>query len=60
MEQWAYDNGIVFDPAKFEAICFSRKRNLFNLDIELPTSPFAQDPMVTRIVKPILKDSSMR
>lgn len=32
VEQWAYDNGMVFDPAKFEAIHFSRKLNLFNLD----------------------------
>ena len=40
-EQWAYDNGMVFDPAKFEAIQFSRKRNLLNLDIELPIPPFA-------------------
>lgn len=60
MEQWAYDNGMVFDLAKFEAIHFSRKRNLFNLDIELPAPLFAQDPMVIRIVKPTPKDASMR
>lgn len=60
VEQWAYDNGMVFDPAKFEAIHFSRKRNLLNLDIELPAPPFAQDPMVIRIVKPTPKDASMR
>lgn len=60
VEQWAYDNGMVFDPTKFEAIHFSRKRNPFNLDNKLPTLPFAQDPMVTRIVKPTPKDSSIR
>ena len=60
VEQWAYDNGMVFDPAKFEAIYFFRKRNLLNLDIELPTLPFAQDPMVTRFVKSTLKDFSIR
>lgn len=60
VEQWAYDNGMVFDPTKFEAIHFSRKRNPFNLDIKLPTLPIAQDPMVTRIVKPTPKDSSIR
>ena len=51
---------MVFDSAKFEAIHLSRKRNLLNLDIELPTNPFAQDSMVTRIVKPTPKDFSMR
>ena len=59
-EQWAYDNRIVFDPAKFEAIHFSWKRNLFNLNIELSIPPFAQDPMVTQIVKPTPKDFSIR
>lgn len=39
VNQWAYDNGIIFDPAKFEAIRFSQKRNLLNLDIELPAPP---------------------
>ena len=56
----AYDDGMVFDPAKFEAFHFSRKRNLLNLDIELPIPPFDQDPTVTRIVKPTPKNSSMR
>ena len=51
---------MVFDPAKFEAIHFSRKRNLLNLDIELPAPPFAQDSTVIRIVKPTSKDASMR
>lgn len=60
VEQWAYDNGMVFDPAKFKAIHFAHKRNLFNLDIELPAPPFAQDPTVICIVKPTPKEASMR
>ncbi len=60
VEQWAYDNGMVFDPVKFEAIYFSRKHNLLNLDIELSTPPFAQDPMITCIMKSTPKDSPMR
>ena len=60
VEQWAYDNEMIFDPAKFEAIHFSQKRNLLNLDIEWPTPPFAQDSVITRIVKSTPKDSSMR
>lgn len=55
VEQWAYDNEMVFDPAKFEAIHFTRKRNLLNLDIELPPPPFAQNLINIRIVKPIPK-----
>ncbi len=60
IEQLAYDNGMVFNPAKFETIYFSQKRNLQNLGIELLTPPFAQDLMVTQIVKPIPKGFSMR
>ncbi len=60
MEQWSNDNGMVFDLVKFEAIYFSRKRNFFNLDIEFSTPPFAQDPMVIRIVKTTPEDFSMR
>ncbi len=26
VEKWAYENGMVFDPAKFETVHFSRKR----------------------------------
>lgn len=37
-----------------------RKRNLLNLDIELPNPPFAQDQVITRTVKSTPKDSSMR
>lgn len=51
---------MVFDPAKFKAIRFFRKRNLLNLDIKLPALPFAQDLTVIRIVKPTPKDASMR
>lgn len=60
VEQWAYDNGMVFDPAKFKAIHFSHKRNFFNLDIELLAPPFTQDLTIIRIVKPTPKDTSMR
>lgn len=41
-------------------IYFSRKRNLPNLDVELPTPPFAQDSIDIRIVKPTPKNPSMR
>ncbi len=60
IEQRADDNGMVFDSAKFEAIYFFQKRNLLNLGIELPTPLFAQNLMVTRIVKPTPKVFSMR
>lgn len=60
MEQWVYNNGIVFNPVKFKAIYFSYKRNFFNQDIELPAPLFAQDLMVICIVKPTPKDASIR
>ena len=36
VETWATENGMVFDPAKFEAIHFSRKRNFPKPEIVLP------------------------
>ena len=56
----AYNNKMIFDLAKFEAIHFSQKRNLSNLDIKLLASPFAENLRILRIVKPIAKNSSMR
>ncbi len=60
VEKWAYDIGLIFDPAKFEAIHFSRRRNTPNPPIELPTPPFLQDQTMVRIVKPVTKTSAMR
>lgn len=51
---------MVFDPVKFEAIHITRKCNLPNLDIELLPTPFAQDLIDTRIVKPTPKNLSIR
>lgn len=60
VEKWAYENGLIFDPAKFEAIHFSRKRDTTNPPINLPPPPFLSDPETTRVVQPVSKTSSMR
>ena len=48
-----------FDPNKFEAIHFSRKRNFDNVNIQLPPSPGAPYNAEPRIVKPT-PNSAMR
>lgn len=60
VEKWAYENGLVFDPAKFEAIHFSRRRDTTNPPIELPPPPFLSDQRTIRVVQPVSKTSSMR
>ena len=60
VEQWAFDNGMSFDPNKFEAIHFSRKQNFDNVNIQLPPSPDAPYNAEPRIVKPTPKYSAMR
>lgn len=59
VEKWAYENGLIFDPAKFEAIHFSRGRNTPNPPIELPYPPFSQDQTIIRVVQPVSKTSAM-
>ena len=60
VKQWAFDNGMSFDPNQFEAIHFSRKRNFDNINIELPPSPDAPYNAEPQIVKPMPKYSAMR
>lgn len=60
VEQWAFDNGMSFDPNKFEAIHFSRKRNFDNVNTELPKNPDTPYNAEPRIVKPTPKYSAMR
>ena len=49
-----------FDPNKFEAIHFFRKRNFDNVNIQLPPSSGAHYNAEPRIVKPTPKYSAMR
>ena len=60
VEQWAFDNGMSFDPNKFEAIHFFRKQNFDNVNIQLPPSPDAPYNAEPWIVKPTPKYSAMR
>lgn len=61
VEKGAYENGLIFDPAKFEAIHFSRRRDTRNPPINLPPPPFLSDQGTTvREVQPVSKTSSMR
>ncbi len=59
-EQWGFHNGMSFDPNKFEAIHFSRKRNFDNVNIELPQSPDAPYNAESQIVKSTPKYSAVR
>ncbi len=56
-EQWAC---MSFDPNKFEAIHFSRKKNFDNVNIQLPPSPDASYSTEPRIVIPTPKHLAMR
>ncbi len=60
VEEWAHKNGMIFDPGKFEAIHFSRKRCFPDKEIGLPPAPQTENGTGTRIIKPIEKNSSMR
>lgn len=60
VEQWAHQNGMIFDPDKFEAIHFSRKKSFPNPDILLPVHPLSSTLKARQIVKPVLKTAAMR
>ena len=61
VERWAFENGMVFDSAKYKAIHFSRKRKIPNPEIALPPLPGLLDSTEpARVVKPVNKNSSMR
>lgn len=60
IEAWASENGMVFDPAKFEAIHFSRKAGFPNPEIILPPLPIANGTGEPRIIKSMAKKASMR
>lgn len=57
VESWAIENGMVFDPAKFEGIHFSRKQNFPNPEIVLLPTVTEERP---RIIRPVAKKGSMR
>ncbi len=44
---------MVFDPERFEAVHFSRKRQFANPEIQLPPPPFQTDVLEPRVVKPV-------
>lgn len=60
IEAWASENSVAFDPAKFEAIHFSRKAAFPNPEVILPPSPIANGTGEPRIIKTIAKKASMR
>lgn len=60
IEAWAEENGMIFDPGKFEAIHFSRKTALPNPEIKLPLPASANGFGELRVIKPIPKKASMR
>ena len=60
VKQWAFDNGMSFDPNKFEAIHFSQKRNFDNVNIQLPPSPDTPHNAEPQIVKLTPRYSAMR
>lgn len=51
---------MIFDPDKFEAIHFSRKKRFPNADILLPAHPLASVLDKRQLLKPVLKASAMR
>ncbi len=60
IEKWAEENGMIFDPNKFEAIHFPRKKTFPNPDIKLPPLVSPRHNMPERVVRLVRKKSSMR
>ncbi len=60
VEAWVIKSGMIFDPAKFKAIHFSRKQNFLNPEIFLPPATTAVTQERPRIIKPVAKKESMR
>ena len=60
VEKWADENGMVFDPDKFEAIHFSRKKAFPNPDIKLPPLISPRHNIPERVVRPVGEKTSMR
>ena len=60
VEKWAYENSMVFDPAKFKAIHLLRKRLFPNPEIQLQPAAFQTDTSEPKIVQPVAKNASMR
>lgn len=60
VKKWAYQNGIVFDSAKYKTIHFFRKRDFSNSPITLPDPSFISDIVELRVIKPINKCLSIR
>ena len=55
VKKWVYENGLSFDLGKFEAIHFSRKRNLPNPSIHLRIGEETE-----LVVTPVPKSSALR
>ena len=55
IETWAKENGMIFDPRKFEAIHFSWRTAFPNPEIKLPLPSSANGLGVLRVIKHIPK-----
>lgn len=60
VEAWAEENGMIFDPGKFEAIHFSRKTVFPNPEITLSLPASTNGFGELRIIKPVPKKASFR
>lgn len=53
VEKWADENGMIFDPDKFKAIHFSRKKTLLNPNIKLPPFSSLRSNIAEQIIRPV-------
>lgn len=60
VEKWPDENGMIFDPDKFEAIHFSRRKAFPNPEIRLPPLILPRHNIPERVVRPVGKKASMR
>lgn len=60
VEKWADENCMIFDPDKFEAIYFSRRKAFPNPEIRLPLLILPRHNIPERVVRPVGKKASMR
>lgn len=60
VKKGADENGMIFDPYKFEAIHFSRRNAFSNQEIRLPPLISPRHNIPERVVRPVGKKASMR
>lgn len=60
VKKWTDENGMIFNPEKFEAIHFSRQKTFPNSEIRLPPFILLKHNIPEQVVRPVERKASMR